>query len=585
MKMTKLLAMGSAAAVAVASLASVASAAEKTFDMGYASATYNADAKIATNLNTNGIGASADQATNQLLELKVGETWSDTYGWESVRNWETNYAPKLVVTGYKTDKDGKSAAVKKTFTMNYKNGIASIYVLKDSVFAYKDGEFAPAYFDVIENMTLTFPVFGSTVAEGIYNNWSDEGLPMYEYYPIGDAEVFNVDANGVKNGTSTTYEANLAANDQLLQAQVDAENAAEGTGNIAASVLAYALTHGGAEAATGKYTGALIGPRGGSIGTAYDVLKYTEKDDATSKIDAKLDREEVLLLSKTGDHSSTSNNGKDGNQTYNDGDMTKGTAPQGFAGFASQVANFFNKQTNGTITFTFEEPTASTSSSWFIGGIPSTEVGLKDVLDGATLQDFALFFNYGTTGGTMLSAVKLDAASGTVTFDISEYLDSCGGLTSATLNNIYYGLTKDASIVYEAGNDNKIGLMVKTVTLAYDEDNAADIDDTDDTDDTADDTDDTIDDTDDTIDDTTDDTIDDTTDDTTDDTDDTTDDTNDDDAKIDGDTDNAADDNNAAGDTVIVKPSDDSNPDTGVALAVVPAAIAAAAVVVSKKRK
>ena len=178
----------------------------------------------------------------------------------------------------------------------------------------------------------------------------------------------------------------------------------------------------------------------------------------------------------------------------------------------------------------------------------------------------------------MLSALKLDPTAGTVTFDISDFLKDCGGLTKATLENIYYGL--DNGIKYNA-TTNKYGLWVSKVELSYDDagvavdantddDAAADDDaavvvaDDDDDDDVIADDDDDIAADDDIIED--------------------DDDDDDDDAGeiIEDDDDDDDDVNN---DVDYVDADDDANPGTGVGLAVIPAIVAGAALVVSKKRK
>ncbi len=302
-------------------------------------------------------------------------------------------------------------------------------------------------------------------------------------------------------------------------------------------------------------------------------------NNSSKTIKNKIERTDVWELSNTREYQSTGQTyaldgiGNDDNQSYN-ATFWDGTNPYGFAGLASQVADFFNKQDNGTITFTFAADAGSTAGKW-TDGVPSTEVGLKGFTS-EYLNDFALFFNYRNTTGTMLSALKLDPTAGTVTFDISDYLKDCGGLTKATLENIYYGL--DNGIKYNA-TTNKYGLWVSKVELAYDDagvavdantddDAAADDDaavvvaDDDDDDVIADDDDDIAED---------DDIIED-------------DDDDDDDAGeiIEDDDDDDDDVNN---DVDYVDADDDANPGTGVGLAVIPAIVAGAALVVSKKRK
>ncbi|MGN0577768.1 MAG: hypothetical protein ACI4J4_04020, partial [Ruminiclostridium sp.] len=278
--------------------------------------------------------------------------------------------------------------------------------------------------------------------------------------------------------------------------------------------------------------------------------------------DKTLTRHEIDILSYAGaKYADGIDWDTDGDQTYDDNGL--GTNPNDFAGLASQVGDFFNKQTNGTITFKFTAATASTGTAWQNGGVPSTQVGIKNALGDATANDFALFFNYDQTG-SLQAVAAVDANAGTVTFDISDVLDALDGKTIGVIDNIYYGMTKGVTYSDLGG---AVGLKVESITLAYDEDADDDADIEDDTDVEEDDDDAVVEDDDDD-----DDAV---VEDDDDDDDDYVDDDDDDDADVDGDEDmvDAADDD------------DDANPGTGVALAVVPALVAAAAVVVSKKRK
>lgn len=347
---------------------------------------------------------------------------------------------------------------------------------------------------------------------------------------------------------------------------------------------------------------------GAELGESNAWLPYTD----IYLVPGTLYRNEIWELSNTADYQSTnlttlgavvSNvSGNDVNQTYTVEDYRVGTRPLGFAGLASQVADFFNKQLNGKITFTFTDVSGVNGRVWLNGGIPSTEVGLRNVMSGANPDDFALYFNYNSTTGSLETVVDIDVDAGEVTFDISEILDDLGGLTKGSVHDLYYGMTKWTSV----WNGNR-GMWVSQVTLSYDDgadvagdtaddtaddtsdDDTADDDtsDDDDDDDTADDDDDDDDyaDDDDTADDDDDDTADDDDDDDVDDDDDASiDDDDDDTASIDDD--DAGDDDDNQGEVEIVSgDDDDANPHTGVALAVVPAIVAAAAIVVSKKRK
>ena len=149
----------------------------------------------------------------------------------------------------------------------------------------------------------------------------------------------------------------------------------------------------------------------------------------------------------------------DEDQSYLDNGM--GDTPVQFAGLASQVADFFNHQTNGTITFKFTAGTVV--SGWANGGIPSTQIGIKNKLDA---NNFALYVNYMSSTGSLQAATSVNKTEGTVTFDISEILADLGGQTKGVVNDLYYGLNQ--GIPY-GDPYNDIGLLVEEVTLAYEE--------------------------------------------------------------------------------------------------------------------
>lgn len=181
-------------------------------------------------------------------------------------------------------------------------------------------------------------------------------------------------------------------------------------------------------------------------------------------------------------------------QSYKDSDGT-GTAPFWFGGLASQCADFFNKQTNGKITFQFTAK-ASSGSDWKEGGIASTEVGLKSTLAGTNM---GIFVNYEQSTGSLVSLGVVDSDALTVTFDISDILNDMGGLTKGNISDIYYGMNKgldyksdDYTSIHagEAGDavtyapngiwyisDDKhhaIGYIVEKVILSYED--GADVD-------------------------------------------------------------------------------------------------------------
>ena len=301
----------------------------------------------------------------------------------------------------------------------------------------------------------------------------------------------------------------------------------------------------GAEVVQLCYTGYYWGYADKSTSVDYPFMPITKNND-----DDKLGREEIKVLSVSNDHFSNniySEGNTDGsNQSYEGEDTRDGEVKKDFAGLATQVADFFNKQTNGTITFKFTTGAEAGGTAWENGGIPSTQTGIKNFMGDATANDFALFINYKQTG-SLQAITELDKDAGTVTFDISDILDAMGGQTLGTLDNIYYGLRK--GIEYK---DHGTGLMVETVTLAYDEDADVEADIEDDVEDDAD-----------------------------------VEIEEDDDVEIEDDADDAVeeDDADAAGDVVVEEEDDDANPGTGVALAVAPLMTAAAAVVLSKKRK
>lgn len=543
MKMTKLLAIGSAAAVAVASLASVASAAEQTFDMGITKGTIKLsgskgkelagyvvqteDVKLGKNL-----GISADSTMVLALKYDAADSISDV---------------TLEVTGIKGDRSGSSKTYKYAFNKAYGT--------------IKTGTTATPWSDVQINSTK-------------YIDVSDDGAGAKTYYYLtayagtSDLDTFIPAQYTEISKIELKVNGELTTDDQKYFNKITTEDYGlwdEATLDVVFPFNADASLNNPCGDVTDVIEGCatdMWGFKAGETSTTadYPFMAVTDNGDKT------LTRQEIELLSYAGAWNATNKDYKtDRDQSYDENGL--GDRPYQFAGLASQVADFFNKQTNGTITFKFTAATATSSSTWATGGIPSTQVGIKNALGNATANDFAMFFNYDQTG-SLEAIASIDKDAGEVTFDISDILDELGGQTKGVIDNIYYGLT--TGVYYD--DIKATGLKVETVTLAYDEEDDADIvDEDDDIEDDDDDIDDVeVDDDDD------DDDIDDDDDDVTVDDDDDDDDTADD-------ADDTSDD--VAGDVIVNKPADDSNPHTGVALAVVPAAIAAAAVVVSKKRK
>lgn len=524
MKMTKLLAIGSAAAVAVASLASVASAKEQTFDMAITKGTIKLAQSAGNELGSQYALSQADIDAGKTLGISADDALVVALA-DSSTDADKITGVSLSVTGVK----GTRASSSKTYTykftqyddadctsQNY-DGTGKYFQLKMYKEIGPSDSFVPSQFVEITKIELSIDGEKTVTTAADYDAWGTSSWGSYN-----DAALKFVSYGWLAGG-------------------------------IGDDIAKLAYTPWGFNYANEKSTS----------------NDYPFIAKLVTGANNTLMRQDIQLLSYSDSYRAETNGGsKDDNQTYDDNNM--GTNPLEFAGLASQVADFFNqKPTEGAkITFKFTTAAAASGTVWANGGIPSTQVGIKNVLGEASKNDFALFFNYDQTGSLSATA-ELDANAGEVSFDISEILNDLGGQTKGVVDNIWFGLAQ--GVTYE---DGRVGLKVESVTLSYDEEDEADIEEDDDDDTDEDDDDDTdIDDEDD---------------------DDTADDDEDDDVVIDDDDDDDDDDTDAddeadtdvGGDTVIVKPStDDSNPNTGVALAVVPAAIAAAAVVVSKKRK
>jgi hypothetical protein len=191
----------------------------------------------------------------------------------------------------------------------------------------------------------------------------------------------------------------------------------------------------------------------------------------TANNDETIVRNEVWKLSDTEDYNSDSDliaETDSQNQTYTPEDYNKGTKPFGFSGMASQFADFFNNPGNARkeakVIFTFDvKAAAAEANNWKNGGIPSTEVGLKNFLEDQDVKDFALFVNYKATTGSLFATATLDPDSGSVIFDVSNILAALNGTTIGSVQDIYYALA--TGIAY--GPDDAEGLWVKEVTYEY----------------------------------------------------------------------------------------------------------------------
>lgn len=127
----------------------------------------------------------------------------------------------------------------------------------------------------------------------------------------------------------------------------------------------------------------------------YPVLATTDRDN-----DGIISRTEVERLSYS--------------------ELGEGKGIKGFEGLSSQVAAFFNKQTNGKIAFKLTTAPSTIVSDWNNGGIPAYSTGVFASNVANTDNLIGLFFNYETTG-SLVSASKI-GADGTITFDISNVL-------------------------------------------------------------------------------------------------------------------------------------------------------------------
>ena len=150
--------------------------------------------------------------------------------------------------------------------------------------------------------------------------------------------------------------------------------------------------------------------------------------------------------------------------------LGEGKGVPGFEGLESQVAAFFNKQTNGKITFKVTTAPATVVSTWNNGGIPAYYTGIfAPTTPIATNNLVALFFDYESTG-SLIASSKLDA-DGTITFDISQVLTDMGGNTLASLRSIYYGLV--GGINYD--DIPAKGIKVEQVILSYEDEDGEEV--------------------------------------------------------------------------------------------------------------
>lgn len=563
MKMRKIMAAGIAATMAVTSLAAVASAEAQTltFDMKQSTGNINAAKTAGTeygstaDINTALAAAAADTTSanayaaivagnGQILEIESNELAQQPWGFPDPDD-NNKPAIKLVdvyaqglsleIKGLKIVDETKSveATASYDFTKGYKTAAGEFTTDANAAASKK------TYFRITLN-----------------ENKGDAGQFVASQWA-------RIDSVKVKATTSleTTSEAYYNIEDWKHVYSGVARDAAGVIVNYYASVFA------GARAQTDGAIVRMIAENVGKI----DKLEQTDKSlndkyallKQTAATNQTIFRYNVELLSDTHAYNSDSDDGKwDADQTYDDNGL--GTSKHRFAGLASQVADFFNHKTNGTITFKFTLGAVG-GSGWVNGGVPSTQVGIKNILNA---NNFALYVNYMSSTGSLEATTSVDKEAGTVSFDISEILADLGGQTKGVVTDLYYGLNQG---IYYDWPYYGTGLLVEEITLAYDDD-AADEEDVIDEDVPSEDED----------------ADEDVVVDEDEDEDEDVDEDEDEDVTVDEDEDEDEDED-IGGDMIDDEPTaddeEDANPGTGVALAVVPALVAAAAVVVSKKRK
>lgn len=144
-------------------------------------------------------------------------------------------------------------------------------------------------------------------------------------------------------------------------------------------------------------------------------------------------------------------------------ELGEGKGMVGFEGLASQVSEFFNRKTNGKITFKITTEPALISTTWNSGGIPAYYNGVLAQKTTIPNDIIALFFSYESTGSLVVTS-KIDDG-GYVTFDISDILKMVDGNTIASFKSIYYALI--GGTVYD-GYLCK-GLKIEKVILSYED--------------------------------------------------------------------------------------------------------------------
>lgn len=113
-----------------------------------------------------------------------------------------------------------------------------------------------------------------------------------------------------------------------------------------------------------------------------------------------------------------------------------------FAGLAQQAAIFFQGHKDGKIIFTISDKDVSTVTDLPGGGLGGTNNGgiwLGGWSEDHDVNDIALAVNWDSTGA-LVSATTVDKTAGTVTFDWAKLAAAFGGNTTGNIHNIGYVL-------------------------------------------------------------------------------------------------------------------------------------------------
>lgn len=450
MKMRKIMAAAVAATMAVTSLAAVASAETLTFSMKKTEGKFAGAGSKGWTYGMTVLEPGTDSDLS-ILQVKATDMIADNYGGGKTvldATELTTGKPKLTVKGLKMV---GTAAIEATATYEYTEA---------NVVTAKLGSITAAEYEAF--------VAGGVDTEFFKKNADDTTTKCYLLYVYGTegpaGSLIAAEWAEVREMSIATPELSAITIDGDVYAKEYAN-----AWDIAFRDKNWADLYAEGTTAAGKFSGAIKTVITGfnSFGASTRAMtdKYALLNRTTANDNDTIYRNDVKLLSDTSHYVSNTDDviGDGAGQTYDDNGM--GTLPYRFAGLASQVADFFNHKTNGAITMKFALG-ASTDSGWANGGIPSTEVGLRADLEA---NNFALFVNYSSSTGSLQAVTSVDKNAGTVTFDISEILADLGGQTKGVVTDIFYGLNQG---IYYGDPYKATGLLVEEVTLSYEDDAA-----------------------------------------------------------------------------------------------------------------